>query len=94
MKKNTSNQVNMNIELLQQIKNVEIPQHISSRIFLNIQSNGHKKLSVIYVRRVAAIFILFLIIDISAIVNYHKKQQKQNDSNNYIVLAKNQIYNE
>lgn len=94
MKKNTSNQVNMNIELLQQIKNVEIPQHISSRIFLNIQSTRHRKLSVIYVRRVAAIFILFLMIDISAIVYYHKKHQKQNDSNNYIELAKNQIYNE
>jgi hypothetical protein len=84
----------MNIELLQQIKNVEIPQHISSRIFLNIQSTRHRKLSVIYVRRVAAIFILFLIIDMSAIVYYQKKHQKQNDSNNYIELAKNQIYNE
>ena len=95
MKKNTSNKVNMNIDLLQQIKNVEIPKHVSSRILLNIQSTKHEKISAIYIRRVAAIFILFLVADISTIAYYHQKhKENENDSNSYIELDKNQIYNE
>ena len=95
MKKNTYNKVNMNIDLLQQIKNVEIPKHASSRILLNIQSTKHEKISAIYIRRVAAILILFLIVDISTIVYYHQNHKEiENESNNYIELAKNQIYNE
>ena len=85
----------MNIDLLQQIKNVEIPKHVSSRILLNIQSTKHEKISAIYIRRVAAIFILFLVADISTIVYYHQKhKENENDSNSYIELDKNQIYNE
>ena len=87
--------VNMNVDFLQKIKSVEIPKHFASRILLNIQSNRYEKISAVYIRRVAAIFILFLVADISTIVYYHQKhKENENDSNSYIEIDKNQIYNE